>query len=67
MRAARDGVRPPAAGYDGEDYEDESVEADLVDDDPIESGLGEDLTGGLVHNGTLAVGMSEGSGGGVAP
>ncbi|MHA6621287.1 ribonuclease HII [Pseudonocardia sp. DLS-67] len=59
VRAARDGVRPPVVVLDDD--------ADLADDDPIESGLGEDLMEGLVHNGALAVGTSDGSRGGVAP
>jgi len=61
VRAARDGVRPPSRLLDGGAVDEESM------DDTIEAGLGEDLDGGLVHNGALAVGTSEGSGGGVAP
>jgi ribonuclease HII len=52
VRAARDGVRPPPV---------------VLDDDTIEAGLGEDPVEGLVHNGALAVGTSDGSRGGVAP
>lgn len=62
VRAARDGVRPPAVVL-----AEDAADADLVDEDPIEAGLGEDLAEGLVHNGALAVGTSDGSRGGVAP
>ncbi|WP_343941232.1 ribonuclease HII [Pseudonocardia zijingensis] len=62
VRAARDGIRPPVTAH-GEDVFDD----DPMDEDPIEAGLGEDLPEGLVHNGALAVGSSEGSRGGVAP
>ncbi len=53
VRAARDGIRPPAVLLD----------EDSMDEDTIEAGLGEDLGDGLVHNGALAVGVSEGAGG----
>jgi ribonuclease HII len=56
VRAARDGIPPPAVTFDEESM-----------DDTIEAGLGEDPAEGLVHNGALAVGTSEGCGGGVAP
>jgi ribonuclease HII len=56
VRAARDGVRPPVAPADEE-----------ILDDTIESGLAEDLAEGLVHNGALVVGTSDGAGGGVGP
>jgi ribonuclease HII len=65
VRAARDGVRPPVVALD-EDAMDEDAMDDIVDD-TIEEGLAEDLAEGLVHNGTLAVGTSEGAGGGVEP
>jgi ribonuclease HII len=64
VRAARDGVRLPTVVPD-EDAD--LIDGDLIDEDPIEAGLGEDLAEGLVHNGALAVGTSEGSRGGVAP
>ncbi|OZM78374.1 ribonuclease HII [Pseudonocardia sp. MH-G8] len=60
VRAARDGLRPPAAPSDEEIL-------DQMGDDTIESGLAEDLAEGLVHNGALVVGTSDGVGGGVAP
>jgi ribonuclease HII len=65
VRAARDGVRPPAVVMDEDAFDPDSIE-DFADD-TIEAGLGEDLAEGLVHNGALAVGTSEGSRGGVAP
>ena len=58
VRAARDGIRPPAVLLD-----EESMDEDSMDEDTIEAGLGEDLGDGLVHNGALAVGVSEGAGG----
>jgi ribonuclease HII len=61
VRAARDGIRPAAVAPD-----EDPIDEDLLDD-TIEVGLGEDLAEGLVHNGALAVGSSEGSRGGVAP
>ena len=61
VRAARDGVRPPSVVPDEHAFDEDFM------DDTIEAGLGEDLAGGLVHNGALAVGSSEGSRGGVAP
>jgi ribonuclease HII len=71
VRAARDGVRPPSVVSDDDAFDDDTFDDDTFDDDlmddTIEAGLGEDLEGGLVHNGALAVGSSEGSGGGVAP
>jgi ribonuclease HII len=51
VRAARDGVRPEVVHLDG----------------ALEPGLGDELDEGLVHNGTLAVGTSEGAGGGTGP
>jgi ribonuclease HII len=66
VRAARDGVRPPAAVVLDEGAAGTGSIEDLMDD-TIETGLGEDPDGGLVHNGALAVGSSEGSRGGVAP
>jgi ribonuclease HII len=65
VRAARDGVLPPAGVLDG-GILDEDADEDAMDD-TIEAGLGEDLAEGLVHNGALAVGTSEGAGGGVGP
>jgi ribonuclease HII len=65
VRAARDGVRHPAVVMDEDAFDPDSIE-DFADD-TIEAGLGEDLAEGLVHNGALAVGTSEGSRGGVAP
>jgi ribonuclease HII len=55
VRAARDGVRPPP------------VQPDDEIDDTIDTGLDEDLDDGLVHNGSLAVGTSDGAGGGIGP
>ncbi|TQM14511.1 ribonuclease HII [Pseudonocardia kunmingensis] len=60
VRAARDGVRPPAVPP-GEEILGEPG------DDTIEAGLAEDLAEGLVHNGALVVGTSDGAGGGVGP
>jgi ribonuclease HII len=60
VRAARDGVRPPVVALD------EDAMDDIVDD-TIVAGLEEDLAEGLVQNGALAVGTSEGAGGGVGP
>jgi ribonuclease HII len=71
VRAARDGIRPPAVTFDEDSIDEDSIDEDSIDedsmDDTIEVGLGEDPAEGLVHNGALAVGTSEGSGGGVAP
>jgi ribonuclease HII len=64
-RAARDGVRPPAVAL-SEDAMDEAVDEESMDD-TIEAGLDEDLSEGLVHNGALTVGTSEGAGGGIEP
>jgi ribonuclease HII len=54
-------VRPPPVVLD-----EDAIDEELMDD-TIEAGLADDLPEGLVHNGALAVGSSEGSRGGVAP
>jgi ribonuclease HII len=64
VRAARDGIRPPAGHVDGAPTDDTTEE---MLDDTIDAGLDADLPEGLVHNGALAVGTSEGAGGGVGP
>jgi ribonuclease HII len=57
VRLARDGIRVPVTpGDDG-----------MLEDDTIGVGLDEDLEEGLVHNGALAVGVSEAVGRGVGP